>query len=200
MADTMEETKQDETTKEETTAAQEPVQPSPAAAAENAAGDAAAAFAAQIAELEGALAEERARAGKLLDQSQRMAADFQNSRRRLEGQLQDEIERASTHLLRRLLPVIDDFDLAFANTPADLATGAAWVEGFRQIQKKLHNLLAEEGVQLIAQEGPFDPALHEAVSGEPSDTVPAGDIIGTLRAGYTYKGKVLRPALVRVAV
>lgn len=200
----MEETKQDETTKEETTAAQEPVQPSPAAAAENAAGDAAgdaaAAFAAQIAELEGALAEERARADKLLDQSQRMAADFQNSRRRLEGQVQDEIERASTHLVRRLLPVIDDFDLAFANTPADLAAGAAWVEGFRQIQKKLHNLLAEEGVQLIAQEGPFDPALHEAVSGEPSDTVPAGDIIGTLRAGYTYKGKVLRPALVRVAM
>jgi molecular chaperone GrpE len=102
--------------------------------------------------------------------------------------------------MRRLLPVIDDFSLAFANVPANLETGAAWVDGFRQIQKKLHNLLAEEDVQIIAGEGEFDPTLHEAVSGEASDDVPAGHIIGTLRAGYTYKGKVLRPALVRVAM
>lgn len=49
-------------------------------------------------------------------------------------------------------------------------------------QKKLHNLLAEEGVQVIAGKGEFDPTLHEAVSGEASDSVPAGHIIGTLCA------------------
>ena len=157
-------------------------------------------YAARLDELERSLEAERERANKLLDQSQRMAAEFQNSRRRLETQVQDEIERASTHMMRRLLPVIDDFDLAFAHVPAEVDAGAAWVEGFRQIQKKLHGVLAEEGVTIIAQDGPFDPALHEAVSGEPSDSVPAGHIIATLRAGYTHKGKVLRPALVRVAV
>ena len=157
-------------------------------------------YPARIGELESALAEERDRAAKLLDQSQRMAAEFQNSRRRLETQVQDEIERASTHLLRRLLPVIDDFDLAFAHVPADVEAGAAWVDGFRQIQKKLHAVLAEQGVEVIPGEGEFDPSLHEAVSGEPSEDVPSGHIIGTLRAGYTYKGKVLRPALVRVAM
>lgn len=193
----------DETQLEESTA-----QPAPADAASggefDAAGDDSGAtapdYAALMDELERNLAEERERASKLLDQSQRLAAEFQNSRRRLETQVQDEIERASTHMMRRLLPVIDDFDLAFAHVPAEIEAGAAWVEGFRQIQKKLHNLLTEEGVVIIADEGLFDPALHEAVSGEPSEEVPAGHIIATLRSGYTHKGKVLRPALVRVAM
>jgi molecular chaperone GrpE len=189
-------------TKLEETINQEPAQAAaiPEASADAADEAPAPDFAAQISELERTLAQERERADKLLDQSQRLAAEFQNTRRRLETQVQDEIERASTHLMRRLLPVIDDFDLAFANVPAGIESGAAWVDGFRQIQKKLHNLLAEEGVQVIAGEGEFDPTLHEAVSGEASDSVPAGHIIGTLRAGYTHKGKVLRPALVRVAV
>jgi molecular chaperone GrpE len=152
-----------------------------------------------IGRLEAALAEEKARADKLVDQAQRMAAEYQNSRRRQEAQLGEEIDRAAAHLVKRLLPVIDDFDLAFAHVPADLQQGAAWVEGFRQIQKKLHSVLAEEGVTPIAGEGEFDPSLHEAVSGEASETVPSGHVIATLRTGYTYKGKVLRPALVRVA-
>ena len=198
----MDETKLDETTN------QEPASEADAAAEAGAAtGSEAPApdLAGRVAELESALAEERARGDKLLDQSQRLAAEFQNSRRRLETQVQDEIERASTHLLRRLLPVIDDFDLAFAHTPAEVTAAeaggeAAWVGGFRQIQKKLHTILADEGVAVIPGEGEFDPSLHEAVSGEPSDDVPSGHIIGTLRAGYTYKGKVLRPALVRVAM
>lgn len=157
-------------------------------------------YAAMIADFEAALADERARADKLLDQTQRMAAEFQNSRRRQEAQLSDEIERASAHVIKRLLPAIDDLDLAFAHVPAELQEGASWVEGFRQIQKKLHNILAEEGVTTIRGEGEFDPTQHEAVSSEPNDSVPSGHVIATLRAGYTYKGKVLRPALVRVAM
>jgi molecular chaperone GrpE len=70
-----------------------------------------------IARLEAALAEEQAKANDLLDKNQRMAAEFQNSRRRQERQLAEEIERANAHMIRRLLPVVDDFDLAFANTP-----------------------------------------------------------------------------------
>ena len=105
--------------------------------------------AAVMAQLEAALAEERARSADLLDKQQRMAAEFQNSRRRQERQLSEEIERANTHMIRRLLPVVDDFDLAFANVPVELDAGANWVEGFRQIQKKLHALLEEEGVTRI---------------------------------------------------
>jgi molecular chaperone GrpE len=153
-----------------------------------------------IAQLETELANERARADELMDKAQRMAAEFQNSRRRQEKQLAEEIDRAGAHLVRRLLPIVDDFDLAFTNVPAELATGSAWVDGFLQIQKKLHALLEEEGVAPMAREGEFDPALHEAVTSEASDSVPSGNIIGTLRTGYTHRGRVLRPALVRVAL
>ncbi len=142
----------------------------------------------------------QAKADDLLDKLQRTAAEFQNSRRRQEKQLADEIDRASTHLIQRLLPSIDDLDLAFQNVPAEVEqNGGPWLEGLRQIQKKLTQLLEERGVTAIAKEGAFDPMRHEAVSSEPSETVESGQIIQTLRTGYEYKGRVLRPALVRVA-
>ena len=153
-----------------------------------------------IAQLRTELTAAQAKADDLLDKLQRTAAEFQNSRRRQEKQLADEIDRASTHLIQRLLPSIDDLDLAFQNVPAEVEqNGGPWLEGLRQIQKKLTQLLEERGVTAIAKEGAFDPMRHEAVSSEPSETVESGQIIQTLRTGYEYKGRVLRPALVRVA-
>src|SRR5690554_3980130 len=75
----------------------------------------------QIQQLEAELATANKKVAELTDTLQRTAAEFQNSRRRQERQLQDEIERASSHLLRRLLPVLDDLDLAFANLPSELS-------------------------------------------------------------------------------
>ncbi|MEZ4866190.1 MAG: nucleotide exchange factor GrpE [Caldilineaceae bacterium] len=154
-----------------------------------------------IAELQGKLAEMQSKQDELTDKLQRTAAEFQNSRRRQEKQVSDAIERASAHVVQRLLPVLDDLELAFQNTPAtsDEASGA-WLEGFRQIQKKLGQLLEDQGVSAIAPDGPFDPMRHEAVTSEPSDEVESGHIIQTLRTGYEHKGRVLRPALVRVAL
>jgi molecular chaperone GrpE len=154
-----------------------------------------------IESLRGQLAASEARADELLDKLQRTAAEFQNSRRRQEKQLADEIERASSHILQRLLPVVDDLELAFGNLPAELdETQSAWLDGFRQIRKKLESLLEDQGVTAVAAEGPFDPSRHEAVSSEPNETVESGHIIQTLRTGYEYKGRVMRPALVRVAM
>ena len=99
-----------------------------------------------------------------------------------------------------LLPVQDDFNLAFRNIPDTLTQEeAGWVDGFRRIHGKLTGLLSDEGVTLIEEDGPFDPNRHEAVTNEPSDAVESGHIIATLRTGYILKEKVLRPALVRVA-
>jgi molecular chaperone GrpE len=154
-----------------------------------------------IEELRGQLAAAQTKADELTDKNQRMAADFQNSRRRMERQLSEEIERASSHLLKRALPIMDDLDLAFNNIPNDLDENTnAWLDGFRQIQKKLRSLLEDEGVASIPPDGPFDPTRHEAVTSEAHATVQSGHIIDTLRAGYEYKGRVLRPALVRVAL
>lgn len=153
-----------------------------------------------IAQLRTDLAAAQAKADDLLDKLQRTAAEFQNSRRRQEKQLADEIDRASTHLIQRLLPTIDDLDLAFQNVPGDVEqSGGAWLDGLRQIHKKLLQLLEDRGVTAMAKDGAFDPIRHEAVSSEPSETVESGHIIQTLRTGYEYKGRVLRPALVRVA-
>ncbi|NJN80954.1 MAG: nucleotide exchange factor GrpE [Caldilineaceae bacterium] len=146
------------------------------------------------------------------DRMQRTAAEFQNSRKRQEKQLSDQIERAGAHLIQRLLPILDDFDLAFRNIPpelanadeatisADEATQVAWVDGFSQIHKKMLSLLEEQGLTTVEAGGEFDPARHEAISSEPNDDVESGHIIETLRVGYEYKGRVLRPALVRVAM
>jgi molecular chaperone GrpE len=164
--------------------------------------------AALIAQLREELAAAQAKADEYLDKFQRSAAEFQNSRRRLENQMADEIERASGALIKRFLPVLDDIDLAFQNVPEELqdaeaneaATAqAAWLQGFRQIRKKLLDTMVDQGLERIDTSGEFDPNLHEAISSEPSDSVESGHIIAEMRAGYTYKGKVLRPALVRVA-
>jgi molecular chaperone GrpE len=157
--------------------------------------------AAIIEELQTELAQAQAKADDLFDKLQRTVAEAQNSRRRQERQLNEELERASARIIKRLLPVIDDFGLAFQNVPGELdSTTSAWVDGFRQIQKKLSNLMEEEGVTPLAPDGEFDPNKHEAVTSEPNDTVASGHIIDTLRTGYEYKGRVLRPALVRVAL
>jgi molecular chaperone GrpE len=155
----------------------------------------------KIEELQTELAQARAKADDLFDKLQRTVAEAQNSRRRQERQLGEEIERASARIIKRLLPVVDDFGLAFQNVPAELdGTTQAWVDGFRQIQKKLSTLMEEEGVTPIAPDGEFDPSRHEAVTSEPHETIASGHIIDTLRIGYESKGRVLRPALVRVAL
>lgn len=165
--------------------------------------------AAEIERLRGELAAAQAKADDYLDKLQRTAADFQNSRRRLENQLAEEVERANGGLIKRLLPVLDDLDLAFQNVPEAVrdataedghAPQQAWVQGFVQIRKKLLDVLADHGVTPIDSTNAFDPNLHEAISSEPSETVESGHIIAEVRAGYEYKGRVLRPALVRVAM
>jgi len=164
--------------------------------------------AALISELREELAAAQAKADDYLDRLQRSAAEFQNSRRRLENQQAEEIERANGALIKRLVPVLDDLDLAFQNVPSELQSGeasdvsaqqVAWVQGFRQIRKKLFDVLSDQGLSTIDSSGEFDPHQHEAISSEPSDSVPSGHIIAEVRAGYLHKGRVLRPALVRIA-
>jgi molecular chaperone GrpE len=154
-----------------------------------------------ISHLESELDVARAEAAASLDQMQRAAAEFQNSKRRQEKQLNDAIARSAERVITQLLPVLDDFDLAFKNVPEDISDeDEAWLGGFRQIQKKLMILLENEGVEMIPTTGEFDPNRHEAISSEPNEEVESGHIIDTLRVGYEHKGRVLRPALVRVAM
>ncbi len=154
----------------------------------------------RLAQLEAELTEERAKYQQLWDQMQRMAAEFQNTRKRQEQLLQANIERATEALILKLLPVLDDFEMAFQNIPEEQqAEAEAWLAGFRQIYRKLVAILEEEGLRAIEREGEFNPELHQAISHEPSEEVESGHIIETVRTGYEHKERVLRPALVRVA-
>ncbi len=142
------------------------------------------------------LEEAEVKAAEHLDGWQRTQAEFINYRNRV--QRDAEIQRATmkAEILQKILPILDDLDLAMHNMPAD----DPWASGIELIVRKFHSLLAAEGVTRIEAEGkPFDPNFHEAISHEPHDTVESGHVIEVVRNGYMIGERVLRPALVRVA-
>lgn len=131
---------------------------------------------------------------------QRMAADFQNARKRLDRFAQERIDSAALRFAAQMLPMLDDLELALANAPDALQeTEAAWLKGLVQINEKALKILREEGIEPIDASGAFDPNLHEAVQQIDSAEHEPGHIVDALRTGYKGRDKVLRPALVRIA-
>jgi len=145
------------------------------------------------------LEEYQAQSENYLDQWRRTAAEFANYKRRSEREQAEATKHSNALLITRLLPVLDDINRAFENLPHNLKD-QPWVEGMALVQRKLHTLFEQEGVREIEAEGrPFDPALHEAITHEPSATVPEGKVIGVVQKGYLLNDRVLRPAKVRVS-
>jgi molecular chaperone GrpE len=133
------------------------------------------------------------------DKYLRAAAEFANARRRAELRADHEVRAAKESILGGFLPVVDDLDRALQAVPAD-GQAYSWLEGFILIQRKLASTLQRQGVSVIAAEGqPFDPALHQAVIVEEVDGVPSDTVVQELQKGYLLDGKVLRPAMVKVA-
>lgn len=130
---------------------------------------------------------------------QRTAADFANYRRRTEQERDAMLGLANEVLLAKLLTIVDDFDRAIANMPAELQ-GVGWVEGIVAIDRKLRQLLDSEGLVPIEAIGrPFDPHEHEAVVQEERADVVEGTVTAELQRGYRIRERVLRPAMVAVA-
>ncbi len=126
----------------------------------------------------------------------RSQADFQNYRKRIERD--NELFKSATRgdIIKKILPVLDDLERALQNRPAD----DAWADGIELVARKFLSILELEGVKPVEAKGAlFDPNLHEAVSHEPSDEVESGHVIEALQNGYTLDGRLIRPALVRVA-
>jgi molecular chaperone GrpE len=129
---------------------------------------------------------------------QRSAADFANYKRRTEEERTTVAQFASSILIGKLLSVLDDFDRALDNVPADAHD--PWVEGVQLVERKLRSVLEGEGVTPIEAIGhPFDPNVHEAVVHEETADAPDNQVIGELQRGYRLHDRVLRPALVKVA-
>lgn len=141
----------------------------------------------------------QAEVASLRDSLARRQADFENTRKRIERERGEESHRAVARVAEAVLPVLDSFERALAATP----TGDAeeYRKGFELIEKQLFEALARFGVEPMETEGqPFDPHVHEAVERVESQDHPEGTVLSELRRGYRLRDKVLRPAMVRVAV
>ncbi|MFP5332518.1 MAG: nucleotide exchange factor GrpE [Acidimicrobiia bacterium] len=141
-----------------------------------------------------AVHEARAEAGTYLDDLRRVAADFDNFRKRAVRDQQHIVDRAAERVLVNMLPVLDSFDAALAIEPTT-ETEEQLLRGMRGTHAQLMDVLAKEGLEPIQTVGePFDPEVHEAVmtSGGDGPLIVAQE----LRRGYALRGRVLRAALV----
>ena len=131
---------------------------------------------------------------------QRERAEFMNFKRRTAEERDAMLGLAGEDLIRKVLALADDFDLAVEHRPEG-AADESWVEGIAAIDRKLRVLLESEGVSPIdASAGiQFDPHEHEAVANVPGTGRPGGEIVEELRRGYRLRDRVIRPALVAVA-
>ena len=139
----------------------------------------------------------RAEADQYREHLQRLQAEFDNYRKRVLREQTSAVELAAQPVLRRLLEVLDDFDLALMHAE-DRPDFDRFLHGVELVYAKLLDTLRAEGLERMDAQGkPFDPELHEALmqSGEGEGEPVVADV---LRPGYTLKGRVLRPAGVRV--
>lgn len=145
----------------------------------------------KIAEIESELAETK-------DKHVRLAADFENFRKRARQEQMDTIQHASAELISRLLPVLDDLRSALDHRPEGI--DESWVKGLELSVRKLEEVLGAHGLQPIDAVGSkFDPKMHEAVGHEESSEHPEDTVVLELRRGYRIRERVVRPALVKVA-
>jgi molecular chaperone GrpE len=127
----------------------------------------------------------------------RLAADFDNYRKRVAREHAALSARANERLLDELLPVLDDLERALE--AAAEHEEAKLEEGVRLVHRQLAALVERHGLSAIETEGPFDPHVHEALLTQPGEGAEPGSVLQVLQKGYRLGDKVLRPARVIVA-
>ncbi len=153
---------------------------------------------ARLTELEEAAKAEKARAEDVFKRLQYLQADFENYRRRTEKDLSDARRFGNERLLSDLLVVNDEMELALEKA-RESGENPVFLEGVEMVLKRISGILAKEGVERIPGVGTlYTPELQEAALKAPSEEED-GTIIEEIRRGYTLKGRVLRPSIVKVA-
>ncbi len=201
----MTEQEQETLTEEVNTEAQEEsaaqAEANPAEAAEEPAAEAADESAKEAAE-EAVEQDAEALAGQLAELNQRflrVAADFENYKRRTALEKDDLLKYSNAKLIGELLPVLDTFQLALKNSGNGPEVQNV-VKGMEMIYRQMLQVLEQAGMSKIEAVGqPFDPKLHEAVMQVEDDSVPEDTVVEELRAGYMLKERVIRPSMVKVS-
>ena len=151
----------------------------------------------RVGELEADLEEERKRAETYLNQLKYAKADLENLQKRTQRNIEEALIRANGRLLMQLLPILDELELAIE---AARTGGGEIVEGVEMVRNKLGKLMEAEGVSSIKAVGePFDPRLHEAVLEVETRDHPDGAVVEEFRKGYTFRDRVIRASMVKVA-
>jgi molecular chaperone GrpE len=141
-------------------------------------------------------AELEAERDELLNDLKRVAADFENYRKRVARDQESLVARAHERLVKELLPVLDDLERAL-EASRDAGTRSV-EEGVRLVQRELASALQREGLAEIETNGRFDPHVHEALLSQPSEA-EEGSVLEVVQKGYRLGDRVLRPARVVVA-
>jgi molecular chaperone GrpE len=134
---------------------------------------------------------------ELTDLLQRRQAEFDNFRRRAEREKSDILEYANAETVRAILPILDDFERALKMESAD----KEFARGMELIYQRLLDSLKKLGLEPISAKGlKFDPNLHHAVDMVETDEMEDHSILDEYQHGYNFRGRLLRPAMVKVAV
>ena len=168
---------------------------------ENAAADPSAAGAAPASGAEGA-GDLETQLSELNDKYLRLAAEFDNFRRRTLKERQDLLNYATENLIKELLPTVDNLEraLSHAGEQKEASDSENLSEGVELTYRSLLQALEKSGVRAVETEGcPFDPKVHEALRQSPSEDHEPGTILEVYQKGYLLKDRLLRPALVSVA-
>jgi molecular chaperone GrpE len=131
------------------------------------------------------------------DRLLRLAADFENYKKRAARERQEYVVFANERLLKELLPILDDLERAL--DAAEQHEEAQLEDGVRLVHRSLASLLERQGVQQIPTDGKFDPHVHEALLAQPSEDAESGAVIDVVQKGYKIGDRVVRPARVIVA-
>lgn len=154
----------------------------------------------RIAGLEAQLEQAKQAKEEYYNRMLRTQADLENFRRRSRQEMEQLSLFGGETLIKKILPVLDSLERAVGSFGGK-AENKSWQEGVDLTLKQFQNILKNEGLEVIpALNEPFDPQVHEAVSQEPGEQVTKPTVVEEMQKGYLYKGKLLRPALVKVAV
>lgn len=145
------------------------------------------------------LAEKAKKCDEYYDMWLRSQAELENAKKRLNKEKEEFLKFANEDLVIRLLPIVDNFDRALASVKHTEESDAI-LEGIKIMQRELHNLFTDYGVEAIKSVGEkFDPHFHEAIAVVESDEYPEDTVLEEIQTGYTLNGRLIRPSVVKVS-
>jgi len=152
-----------------------------------------------VKKLEEKLEAEQEKSKEYLNRLKYLQADFENYRKRVEKETQEAVQRSNERLVACLIDIMDDLENAIS-AGETTENKDALLDGIKMVHKNLDKLLEKEGLERLECVGrPFDPNLHEVLVQVPTNNHESGTVLEEARKGFMFRGKVLRPSIVKIA-